>query len=309
MNPRRPASRQLGTDEVPGDVLAFYTGRSAMSSAGRHANLLADLPGDPAELARIVQGLLLHEHVAPAYGVLLTDERRAESQIRPVARMIDRILAHDARNLAIERTLDARLVCVCRHFTLMMVAMLRAHRIPARARCGFASYFEPGKFVDHWVCEYWRAGQARWVLVDAQIDALHRGVFKPDFDPLDVPRDRFVIAGEAWMKCRAGQSDPARFGILNMWGLWFIAGNVLRDFAALNNVEMLPWDVWGGLPQSDSSFNDDQFVQLDELARLTLSPDEFHDEIRRRYQHDDIVRVPPVVFNAIRQRAEAALEP
>ena len=30
-----------------------------------------------------------------------------------------------------------------------------------------------------------------------------------------------------------------------MRGLWFIAGNLIRDAAALNNMETLPWDVGG----------------------------------------------------------------
>ena len=47
------------------------------------------------------------------------------------------------------------MVGVCRHFTLLHVAMLRAHGVAARARCGFGAYFEKGKFVDHWVTEYW----------------------------------------------------------------------------------------------------------------------------------------------------------
>ena len=36
----------------------------------------------------------------------------------------------------------------------------------------------------------------------------------------------------------------AKYGIFDLRGLWFVAGNVMRDFAALNNMEMLPWDVW-----------------------------------------------------------------
>ena len=70
-----------------------------------------------------------------------------------------------------------------------------------------------------------------------------------EFDPLDVPRDQFVIAFDAWKQARAGKADPNVFGIMDMKGLWFIAGNVLRDLAALNNMEMLPWDVWGAMPQ------------------------------------------------------------
>ena len=89
----------------------------------------------------------------------------------------------------------------------MLCAFLRHKGIPARARCGFSTYFEPGKYVDHWVCEYWNAGEARWVQVDAQLDSLRSASSKPDFDPLDVPRDRFLVAGDVWQQIRAGTID------------------------------------------------------------------------------------------------------
>ena len=64
---------------------------------------------------------------------------------------------------------------------------------------------------------------------------------------LDVPRDRFLVAGDAWAQCRTGETEPAKFGIVfaNLRGLWYVAGNLVRDIAALNKMEMLPWDVLG----------------------------------------------------------------
>ena len=133
--------------------------------------------------------------------------------------------------------------------------MLRAQGVAARARCGFGAYFEKGKFVDHWVTEYWNEAQKRWVLVDAQLDARQRELFKVTFDPLDVPRDQFLVAGDAWRLCRAARPIPMQFGILDMHGLWFVAGNLIRDVAALNNHEMLPWDVWGAMARSDAELD------------------------------------------------------
>ena len=69
------------------------------------------------------------------------------------------------------------------------------------------------------------------------------------FDPMDVPRDRFLIAGKAWQLIRSGQADPARFGLPltepPRAGEWFVAGNVRLDLADLNKVETLLWDLWG----------------------------------------------------------------
>ena len=286
-------------------LLDFYTHPATMTVGGGYAHMFDGLPLDMGSLACIVQGLLLHEHTAPAYGVALSDERRSQSHIRPVERMLDRLLAHNDQPLFVARPIDMRFVGVCRHFTVLLVAMLRAQGVPARARCGFGSYFNPGHFYDHWVCEYWNAAQARWVRVDAQIDEVQRAVLKVDFDVLDVPHDRFVIAGDAWAQCRAGDADPSTFGIFHMHGLWFIAGNLIRDVAALNNMEMLPWDVWGAMPRPDEPLNDDQLAFFDRLAALTRAPDSSFADLRTLYANDDRLRVPATVFNAILNRPEA----
>ena len=70
------------------------------------------------------------------------------------------LLTRDGRRLSEERGTNERQVGVCRHFTLLHVAMLRAQGIPARARCGFGVYFEKGKYLDHWVTEYWNEKKA-----------------------------------------------------------------------------------------------------------------------------------------------------
>lgn len=83
------------------------------------------------------------------------------------------------------------------------------------------------------------------MLVDAQLDAFQCTEMKITFDPLDVPRDQFIVGGRAWQMARSGQVDPERFGIFDMHGLGFVRGNLVRDVAALNKVELLPWDCWG----------------------------------------------------------------
>jgi hypothetical protein len=262
----------------------------------------AGLPQDPAALARIVQGLLMHEHIAPAYGLKLSDAKHAEAHVRPVEEMVRQILARDPRPLAIARKPEDRQVGVCRHFSLLHVAMLRRAGVRSRARCGFGAYFETGKFIDHWVTEYWNEERKAWVLVDAQLDGRQRELFKIGFDPLDVPRDQFLVAGDAWQRCRAGKTDPQAFGILDMHGLWFIAGNVIRDVAALNDQAMLPWDVWGAMRQTDGEL-DKPFI--DRLASLTIEPARHFGELLAAYR-DPRVKVPDTVFNAVRNLAEAA---
>ena len=280
---------------------------AVMTSAGQQAPLFDGLPRGVADLAAVAQGLLIHEHIAPAYGVELSGERRASVHLRSVERILERLNAEDGRPLTTSRPADRRLPGNCRQFTVLLVAMLRAQGVPARARCGFGGYFGTGWFEDHWVAEYWHAAEARWILADAQIDDVQRGMFPIDFDLMDVPRDRFLVAGDAWALCRAGEADPAKFGLsfLNEGGYWWIAGNLMRDVAALNNMELLPWDVWGAMPGPDETRTPELSALFDRLSELTGSPDESFAELRAVYEGDERLRVPPIVFNAVLNREEA----
>ena len=280
--------------------LDTYRTPVAMSDAGRNATLFDGLPHDVGELATVVQGLMVHEHIAPAYGLTLSPEQHAQAHLRPVEKILETIAAQDKKPLPVARPAGERVVGVCRHFTLLHVAMLRAQGVAARARCGFGAYFEKGKFVDHWVTEYWNEAQKRWVLVDPQLDARQRELFKVTFDPLDVPRDQFVVAGDAWKLCRGGKANPQAFGILDMHGLWFVASNVIRDVAALNNHEMLPWDIWGAMTRNDAELD---LPFIDRLAEFSHAPDAHLDELRAVYQ-DKRVAVPGTVFNAVLNRPD-----
>jgi hypothetical protein len=279
-----------------------------MTAPGANAAEFNKLPKDLAALCEVIQGVVIHRDMAPfLYNLELSKEQRDDGNIRPLAQMLARIHALDPRSLTAPREPARRLPSVCRHFSLMLAGMLQTQRIPARSRCGFGAYFNQGKFEDHWVCEYWNAGEKRWILVDAQLDALQKKQFKPDFDTLDVPRDRFIIAGEAWQMCRAGRADPKDFGlsmIPGLHGMWFIAGNVVRDLASLNRAPMLPWDVWGLMEMKDDALTEEKKKLLDRVAELTLGGDDAFPQLRKIYESDDRLRVPPVVFNVDRNASE-----
>jgi hypothetical protein len=286
----------------------YYRGHGAMTKVSTQAAKLNELPNDIPTLCKIIQGVLIHRELAAwLYNLKLLPEQNDKANIRPFTAMLAGIQSLDNHPLAVARGPAARLPCVCRHFTTMLCTILREQGTPARARVGFGAYFNPGRFEDHWVCEYWNAAQGRWMLVDAQLDPQQQKAFKLDFDPLDVPRNRFIIAGDAWQMCRSGRADPATFGLSlvpHLRGLWFIAGNVIRDLAALNRAEMLPWDVWGMMVMDDASLTEDQRALLDRVAAVTLAADDKLAELRLLYESDERLRVPEIVFNAMRQAPE-----
>ena len=268
------------------EMLHFYAQPGPMTDAGKHAPLLDAVPVDIETMVRTVQGLLLHIFWAERYGVTLTEARKAEVRIRAADAMLDRILALDTHPLTVARPAEKRLVGNCRDFTVLLCALLRHHGVPTRARCGFATYFLPDHYEDHWICEVWRPDASRWVQVDAQLDVLQRDALDIDFDPLDLPPGAFWPGGRAWLTCRASEADPADFGIFDMHGMGFIRGNVVRDFLALNKVELLPWDRRGIIALEADDLTANARAWLDDIATLTLTDYATFDEIRRRFAHD-----------------------
>ena len=289
-------------------TLEFYAQAHGMTAAGRYASLLGDLPNDVGALTQLVQRLVIYDVVArDFYQVTIPAAREAEIHIRPLEGLLHALVALEDRPLTVARPSNRRLAGRCHHFVLLLVSMLRARGIPARARSGFGAYFNPPCYEDHWVCEYWKASENRWALADPQFDQTWRTRLTVEHDILDVPRDRFLIAGEAWRRCRADEADPNRFGIdfVKLRGLWFIAASLIRDIAALNKIEMLPWDVWGTQPRQHATLDEGQLGYFDQLAELTLEPDASLELVRERYAREDGLRVPASVVNGLRNRTEA----
>jgi hypothetical protein len=204
------------------------------------------LAQDAVSICAAAQALVVEPDDATAAGV--PEQRLAERNIRPARALIDVVTALDPRPLHEPRPTQLRVVGTCRHFALLGCALLRLRGIPARARCGFATYFIKGKSVDHWVVEHWRDSDSRWVRVDAEVLGT---TLVPD--ATDLAADEFLTGGEAWQRHRAGSINPDSFGVAGVdyaWGIGEIRGNAIRDLAALCKVEMLPWDEWGRMGDS-----------------------------------------------------------
>ncbi|HET6952543.1 MAG TPA: transglutaminase-like domain-containing protein [Acidimicrobiales bacterium] len=278
------------------EALDFYRAPGAMTALPDHP-ALGMVPSDPDALRRIVQGLLLHRHWAAAHGVAgeAVHVRLDEQNLRSTADILGRALELSAEPVTVPRQPVDRVLCVCRHFTLLHVALLRAQGVPARVRCGFSSYLDASRWYDHWITERWDG--ERWVRDDPQVDDLQAEAVELDFNPWDQPPGKFLTGSEAWIAARTGAINADRFGILDMWGLAFVSGNVISDFACLNKVELLPWDGWGMMIGPHAPVTDEMAAVLDDLAALATSDD--FPAIRERYLTDDRLRVPPDVTTVI----------
>ena len=268
------------------DMLEYYGTHSAVTDPKDHAHLYDSLPDTVEDISKVLQHILLHNWKTYAGGLQLTEQRRAEIEIRPVARLLARIQEVDARPWGVERPVDSRVVIDCRHFATLLCSILRHRAIPARTRHGFASYLEPGHSQSHVICEYWDAAENRWVAADA--DTMQH----------DVPSDRFVTADAAWRGVLAGELDAAQFGYApDVRGAWCVRWEVVRDFAALNKQEMLTFDVWG--LNASYEYNDTLLPQdaalLNHITTLLQDDRQQFEALRAIYETDERVRVPVVI--------------
>jgi len=277
--------------------LAYYASQSYVTDPQAYARLFENLPTTLPELCQLIQGIVIHPYEARLYGVKVPRKRLHELDTRKVELMLARVHELDSRPLALERSPDKRLVGNCRDFATMLCAILRYQGLPARVRSGCASYFEPDFFTDHVVCEYWKGEEQRWALVDAQIDDVQRRAYQVEVDTYDIPRDAFLLAGEAWQVYRSGGADPNRFGLSSSGprGISFIRSGLMRDLAALNKQELLCQDVWALGEVEEDRLSEDDLTLLDRVATLTLADNSSGKELYEVYENEVRLRVPPVI--------------
>jgi hypothetical protein len=245
--------------------------------------LTEGLPGDPIGICSAVQSLIIQSGDASALGV--AEHRLSEKDLRPASKLISALTAVNPAPLHQARKPEERVVGTCRHFATLACALLRLRGIAARARCGFGMCFLEGRGADHWITEYWRADERRWVRVDTE----HLG-HGYERHPQDVAADEFLTGGEAWMQYRKGLIDPHLFGVPgtdHAWGPAEISGNAIRDLAALCKHEMLPWDEWGRMTAAyEGTTGPDYDRLIDEVAIATSTDDP--SALARLYAHEDL---------------------
>ncbi len=286
----------------------FYSTHSVMTNPGIHTDLFSSAPSELDKLAQWVRNVHFHEIYAKEANLDLpaeaeSDPKTSDAAIRFVSKMLDRIIERDSRPLSEERSKDKCFIGTCRDYAVFLCALLRTQGRAARVRCGFALYFEQenGVGIDHWVTEFWDAEENRWRLIDAELDfnlPRHKNIA---FNPLDVPRSSFQVAGKAWRLHREGKINAENYGLpmIGIAGEHFIASNVIRDLAALNKLEMLPFDYWGISTKIDQSqsVTDEQHSIIDEVAALTTDGKFNFIGMRKIYKSNDALRVRDPVLS------------
>ena len=250
-----------------------HAAHSPYSDPGEHAPLLAALPTDPAALSAVARNVIVH-YRADAEG--LPSSSDDDIDLRWVSRMLEVDQRRHPQPLAQTRPRTERLQGCCRDHTLLCVAALREHGVPARSRVGFAGYFVDGWHHDHVIVEAWVDG--RWRRFDPEV-----GEPLPHLPtPMDMPvaaadEPGFVSAAAAWAAHRAGRIDAETYGVDPhvpvVRGERFLADEVIYEVAHRFGDELLLWDVWGRMAEPGTPVDPDRAVWVDEIAALLLAAD------------------------------------
>lgn len=285
------------------DPKSFYSHHGPFTTPGPYAYLYTNLPGDIDTLCNVVNGLIVHDLWVAMGQLEISEERKKEAKIRSVQVKLRRIIEMDSRPLSKKRPFKERLFGNCRDQALLLCSFLRHCGIPARVRKGFMTNAAPQN-LDHALCQVWSDSDNRWLTVDVQMDSMVRECerlpsearqYLTTMTPQDTPPENFLTGGQAWLKCRSGESAPMSFGIYgDFWGLWMVRHNLLRDLLALNKYELIPWDdIPNSLLNKDRSEpTPEQLAFLDHVAEVTVNADTEFEEIQRLYKENPSLHVP-----------------
>lgn len=246
-----------------------YSVPGALTALDRVPEEVLDTGLTPVEICWPVHSLVIQPGDAEEFG--LPAERFEENQLRPAVLLVERLLTMDASSLRHPRPPARRVIGTCRHFALLACALLRRRGTASRVRCGFATYFQPDLGLDHWVIEYRSQSDRNWVRLDPEI--LGQGILE---HPEELSPGQFLTGGEAWIAFRRGEIDADRFGVAGTenWGPGEIRGNLVKDLAALNKIEMLPWDEWGRMEEGYQGTAGAAYDELlDIAAEATVADD------------------------------------
>jgi hypothetical protein len=275
----------------------FYSKSGIRTRVGK--DIFKDFPNEIDKIVEIIQGLLIHRFHLKNYDVKIPEKRFEEVNIKTVSEMIDCILKLNKKSLIAPRKSNKKMVGICKHFAMFLCAVLRDKNIPARTRCGFATYFQKGFFDDHWICEYWNDKEKRWICVDCQVDDRQKKELhleKTFINLLDLKQGEFINSGNLWILERKNIISPniCGFAPFSEKGSFYVRGNLLRDFFSLNKIQYL-YDEEDFLMKKSYHPCMEDFKFLNKIAKLTSNADKNFKKIRELYKNRKDLR-PKKIF-------------
>lgn len=291
-------------------VLDFYKNTSLFTDLGFYTTFAKSLPDDIGTLCSLLRNQIIHpfdlkeeeekNNPHSFYGDMTKIPRTSliyENDLFPTAiAMIAELLRRNP-NFTVERKIVDKIHVCCRETSILLIAILKAKNIPARARCGFThAVSEIDGAGDHWLVEYYNEACKRWVLVDPTMfyDQETLDYFGIDYSLIDIPRDKFIFAPDAYLGLRHGRykkDDICCFSNPKTFGIKAAITELFYDFHSLMNNEILFCQSPKYLKDSNYELTADEYIELDEVAKLMLDPDKNFDALSYIWENNEKFRI------------------
>jgi hypothetical protein len=263
------SKKSMVTSKALGDtsLLDFYRQYSSFTDPGEYEYVYENLPESLSELCRLIKTQTIHPNAElPNYRNLIPEERWDEIYRYPTVKSIlEGLLSYDSRGLVSDRKVKDRLVLGCRENAIILASILKYRGVPARVRCGHATYLIQGFHASHTLCEVWNENDKRWMLVD------------PSVNRIDFNKEEFDFSNELWLKMQTGEIDPNVYGFPGQYtGLISILGKVPNDLASILGAEYPHYQyspILDYASNNDNQLTAEQIELLNEISELMKSID------------------------------------
>lgn len=288
------------------EIIEFYKQTSCYTDLGLYKDFAKSLPDNIQELCILQRMQIIHPIAFQNkelrnkkdcfWGDMtqIKDTRLLrEDDVFPTSLSMLAELIRRNKEYTVKRKSQEKIFVTCRGQALLLAAILKAKKIPARVRSGFAKYpSNSAIYLDHWVTEYYNESEKRWILVDADC-CCNEGL---DFNIYDIPKDKFKMPASIWLEFGQNKLDVSEighacFGKDAKEQMKILTTALFYDFHCLMNDEIIYLHYPKYLINQDFELTDSDLLELDELARLMLEPEENFKSLREIWNNKDKFRI------------------
>lgn len=276
-------------------TLDHYRAFSQFTAPGLYQERLQrDLPTNLEQTGRLVKRQVIHSVVLsagragaetnPVYGNIIEAPwyRQGEDDYFPTAvAILAELYRRDPRGFVPDRAVADKLVITCRGVALLMASILKSRGIPARVRAGYAPYLRPhaDTVETHWITQYWRMSEERWMAIDADTSLEQR-----PFDPFNMPPGAFGYAADIWLALREGRQAAGAYAVYGVSALENVATQLFFDFHCLMNNEITYLQSPVFIALDFDTVEEQTLQEIDILARLMRQPDDNFERLYRQWE-------------------------
>lgn len=282
-------------------ILQFYKQTSSYTDLGLYKERVLKFSDDIKELCILQRRQIIHPaklkygnirvEINEFYGDVSSIpiyRMNYEDDIFPTGMsMLGELLRKDPE-YSLNRLPNDKIHVTCRGQAILLSSILKTKNIPSRVRSGFVGYItEDGVNYDHWLVEYYNQTQQKWVLVDPDFSANDEYIQK--LQTLDLPRDKFISAAEAWLGLRNkkyNEKDIYYASKDGTVGKLAAMRAIFYDFHCLMNDEIIFLHLPKYIVDKNFKLNEKELKELDNLAELMLEPDKNFELLKKIWKEN-----------------------